>query len=144
MRALLFVLLVLFAVPVAAQRVVPAADVGPSDRSAIQKVISDQVAAFRRDDGDAAFSFASPGIQRLFGNAETFMSMVRGGYQPVYRPREFVFRDLVLMDGHLVQQVAVMGPDGRRVTALYHMEQQPDGSWRIAGCYLVEPQDENT
>jgi hypothetical protein len=71
------------------------------------------------------------------------MAMVRGGYQPVYRPRAFAFRDLVIIDGHLVQRVAVVGPDGQRVSALYHMERQPDGTWRISGCHLVEPEDGN-
>jgi len=30
----------------------------------------------------------------------------------------------------------VIGPDGRGVIALYRMEEQPDGSWRIAGVTL--------
>lgn len=126
--------------PVHAQ--VPATDIAAPDRAAIQRIISDQIAAFRRDDGEGAFGMASPGIQRLFGDAATFMGMVRGGYQPVYRPRAFEFRELVRLNEQLVQIVAVTGPDGRRVLALYPMEQQPDGSWRIAGCQLLEPDDE--
>lgn len=121
----------------------PASDVPSADRAAIRGVIGAQIEAFRRDDGAAAFAFASPGIQRLFGDPDSFMRMVRGGYQPVYRPRDVVFRDLVRLSGDLVQVVEVVGPDGRRVLALYPMEQQPDGSWRIAGCQLVEPDDES-
>ena len=34
------------------------------------------------------------------------------------------------------QPVRVTGPDGRPVLAMYHMEQQPDGGWRIAGVVL--------
>lgn len=143
MRVLLAFLILVVAGPALGQRFTPAAGVGAEDRAAIRQVIGDQIAAFRRDDGDAAFAFAAPGIQRMFGTAETFMSMVRGGYQPVYRPRSFAFAELVEIDGQLVQQVAVIGPDGGRVTALYPMEKQPDGSWRIAGCQLVEPADEN-
>jgi len=30
----------------------------------------------------------------------------------------------------------VIGPDGRGVIALYRMEEQPDGNWRIAGVTL--------
>lgn len=136
----LVALLIALAAPVAAQS--PATDVAAADRAAIRRIIGEQIEAFRRDDGEAAFGFASPGIQRIFGDAATFMSMVRGGYQPVYRPREIAFRDLLRFDGQLVQVVAVVGPDGRRVVALYPMEQQPDGSWRIAGCQLLEPDDE--
>ena len=34
-------------------------------------------------------------IQGMFGTPEIFMDMVRQGYQPVYRPRVFDFREIV-------------------------------------------------
>ena len=111
--------------------------VPPSDHAAIEGVISEQIEDFQRDDGAAAFAFASPDLQTTFGTPERFMGMVRSGYQPVYRPRSFTFGDLVEADGRIVQEVAVIGPDGVPRMALYTMEQQPDGSWRIAGCQLV-------
>jgi hypothetical protein len=63
---------------------------------------------------------------------------VRNNYQPVYRPRQFEFRELRTLDGTVVQQVYVVGPDNQPKLALYLMERQPDGSWRIAGCVLVD------
>jgi hypothetical protein len=62
--------------------------------------------------------------------------MVRGGYPPVYRPREIEFRDLVEQGGRLTQRVLLVGPDGGVVIAHYFMQRQPDGSWRIDGCVL--------
>ena len=117
------------------------AQVSTSDQTAIREVIERQVEAFRRDDGAAAFGYASPNIQGMFGTAETFMDMVRQGYQPVYRPRVFEFREIVTLQGMVTQKVHVIGPDGRPVTAFYPMTQQPDGSWRIEGCYLQAPED---
>jgi hypothetical protein len=117
------------------------AQVSAADQTAIRDVIEGQVEAFRRDDGAAAFSYASPGIQGLFGSAETFMDMVRQGYRPVYRPQVFEFREIVTLQGMVTQKVHVIGPDGRPVTAFYPMTQQPDGSWRIEGCYLQAPED---
>jgi hypothetical protein len=38
----------------------------------------------------------------------------------------------------------VIGPDGQPALALYAMERQPDGSWRIAGCTLTRPPGEAT
>ncbi len=108
-----------------------------ADRQAIQTVINNQMAAFKRDDADQAFSFAAPSIQRMFGSAETFIAMVRQGYQPVYRPSQVRFADLAYQDGVLIQTVRMVGPDGAPVTALYSMEQQADGSWKIAGCQLT-------
>ena len=112
-----------------------------ADRAAIRDVIGRQVEAFRRDDGDAAFGLASPGIRRMFGTADLFMDMVRQGYQPVYRPRVFDFREIVELNGQPAQKVHVVGPDGRPVTAFYPMTQLPDGSWRIDGCFLQAPDE---
>ena len=118
-----------------------AQSVSDADRAAIRQVIEAQVDAFRRDDGNAAFSLASPTIQGLFGSPEIFMDMVRQGYQPVYRPRAFDFREIVSLHGQPAQKVYVIGPDGRPVTAIYPMTRLPDGSWRIDGCFLQAPDE---
>ena len=112
-----------------------------NDRAAIRDIIGKQVEAFRRDDGDAAFSLASPMIQGMFGSSEIFMGIVRQGYQPVYRPRAFDFGEIVELDGQPTQKVHVIGPDGRPVIAFYPMTQLPDGSWRINGCTLKAPDE---
>jgi len=111
------------------------------DRAAIRDVIGRQVEAFSRDDGDAAFGLASPGIQDMFGTPGTFMDMVRRAYQPVYRPRAFEFGDVVELNGQPTQKVRVVGPDGRRVNAFYAMTRLPDGTWRIDGCFLKAPDE---
>lgn len=121
-----------------------AAPVDPSaaDREAIRQVIGDQMAAFRRDDGAAAFSFASPMIQAMFGTPERFIEMVRGGYPAVYRPREVAFQTLRVVEGEIIQPVTLVGPDGVPVVAIYKMEWQ-DGEkvWRINGCFLAQSGD---
>ena len=115
--------------------------VSPADKAAIRDVIQGQVDAFRRDDGDAAFGYASPMVQGMFGQSAIFMDMVRQGYRPVYRPQTFDFREIVDLNGEIAQKVHVVGPDGRPVTAVYPMTQLPDGSWRINGCYLLAPDE---
>ena len=117
---------------------------GSADAAAIRAVIEHQLAAFQHDDAAAAFSDASPGIQAKFGTPEIFMEMVRTGYQPVYRPRGTEFRELVAGPAGLVQKVLFVGPDGGPVLALYSMEQEADGSWRISGCMLLEATDQTT
>ncbi len=127
----------------AAARASTPASPDPSDAAAIRHVIEGQLDAFRTDDGTQAFAYASPAVQSIFKTPETFMSMVRAGYQPVYRPREVEFRDLVPLEGRWTQRVLVVGPDGVPVVAQYFMEKQPDGSWRIDGC-VFERTDEHT
>jgi Domain of unknown function (DUF4864) len=117
--------------------------IAPSDQSAIRSVIEGQIAAFRRDDGVAAFSFASPAIRGIFGTPGQFMEMVRSGYQPVYRPRSIAFQELDATPSGWIQPVVVVGPDGRSYLALYSMQRQEDGSWRINGCHLVTLPEES-
>lgn len=118
---------------------VPAAqEIDGKARSEIQSVIDRQIAAFKRDDAREAFGYAAPDLQAQFGSSEIFMSMVKTGYAPVYRPRLYQFRDLKVIDGAVTQQVYVVGPDGVPRLALYVMQRQPDGSWRISGCVLLD------
>lgn len=135
-RIAALLLFCILASPVAAQ--------APEDRAAIERVIREQIAAFRADDAAAAFAFAAPSIQAIFGTPDNFLAMVRRGYAPVYRPRSVEFRELGRRDGAPVQRVLVIGPDGVPEVAHYVMERQPDGSWRIAGCFLARSEERIT
>jgi ketosteroid isomerase-like protein len=141
MRILLILAILL--VPFAA-RADDAAAVSDGDRTEIQRVIASQIDAFRHGDGAGAFGFASPNIQEMFGDATHFMAMVKQGYAPVYNPKAVRFGDLVTVDGRLVQRVDLIGPDGLHARALYTMEKEADGSWKINGCALTKPDDVQT
>jgi competence protein ComGC len=106
-------------------------------RTAIVEVIRAQMDAFRRDDGDTAFSYAAPSIRGLFQNPQTFMAMVRGGYAAVYRPSEVEFLDPRREGPDILQPVRVTGPDGESIIAIYRMQRQADGSWKIAGVVIL-------
>ncbi len=134
-------LAVLLTVATALSPAIRADELDSASAAAIRSVIENQMAAFKVDDGPAAFSFASPGIQQQFQTPETFMAMVKTGYAPVYRPQSVEFRELMQAARGPVQVVHIVGPDGRAVLALYTMEQQPDGSWRIDGCTLTAAPD---
>lgn len=116
-----------------------------ADRTAIQNVIAGQLQAFRDDDGPRAYGFAAPGIQLMFPTHQIFMAMVRDGYAPVYRSVEFEFRDVTaLPEGRWLQHVLIVGAGGEVVVALYTMELQPDGTWKIAGCTLARADEATT
>lgn len=103
----------------------------------IRALIQRQLEAFQQDDAEAAFAFASPGIQAQFGTPENFMQMVKIGYAPVYRPRAVIFADLMIIEEMPAQIVMLMGADEELVEAVYLMQQQPEGEWRIHGCFLA-------
>ncbi len=144
-RPLLFRLLAGLLMPALLSIPLPAtASEQVAEASAIRSVIERQLAAFGRDDGPGAFAFASPGIRARFRTAEIFMDMVRRHYAPVYRPRQVDFGALSQGPEGPVQELLLVGPDGRSVTALYFMERQPDGSWRINGVRLIDAPDLTT
>lgn len=108
-----------------------------ADARAIRTVIEAQLDAFRRDDAQAAFSHAAPAVRKAFRTAERFIDMVKDGYAILYRPATVHFLPPAIIGGETIQAVRVIGPDGEVKVALYSMEKQPDGSWKIRACDLA-------
>ncbi|WP_109466205.1 DUF4864 domain-containing protein [Albibacillus kandeliae] len=104
----------------------------------IRSAITSQFDAFRQDDFDRAFSFASPGIRSLFQTPENFGRMVQQGYPMVYRPAETRFLDLSEIDGRLWQRVEVLDGAGRRFYLGYQMIPTENG-WKINAVTLLDP-----
>lgn len=128
----------LFAGGFAAMIVATAPAVAQEDPGPIRSVIQSQLEAFLRDDGDGAWTHASPGIQQMFRDQNTFMAMVRQGYPPVYRPKDWAFGELRASPQGPEQAVRIVDGAGDTWIAIYTMERQPDGTWKISGCRLVK------
>lgn len=110
---------------------------GESEVKAAQQVIQNQFDAFLADDAARAYSFAAPNIKRIFPTQQSFMSMVESGYLPVRRPRSYAFGKSQEMSANsIVQQVLLVGPDGKNYEAVYTLQLQPDGSWLITGVSM--------
>ncbi len=120
------------------------AELPTEDVADIRNIILRQLNAFRDDDAEKAFSYAAPEIRRIFKTPEMFLHMVRKSYQSVYRPQSFAFKTIKRIDGNIVQPLAVIGPSGVSETALYIMEQQPDGSWKIGACIMAREPGKDT
>ncbi len=107
------------------------------DKAEIRQTIEKQLTAFQKDDFIAAFSLASPAIQKQFGNWASFKQMVKNNYGVVYSPRSVMFRELTLVDNFPAQNLILMDKDGEIVKATYVMQQQQDHTWRVHGCFFV-------
>ncbi|NEP54365.1 MAG: DUF4864 domain-containing protein, partial [Moorea sp. SIO3C2] len=103
-----------------------------------------QLQAFQSNDATTAFTLACPELQRQFQTAFNFMSMVETRYHPVYRPRAVIFEGITHIQRYPTLQVLLMTQAGNLVRALYLMQQQPNDSWRIAGCQLLPVKIERT
>ena len=114
------------------------------DTIQIRGVIEQQLKAFRNGKDAKAFGYASPAIQNKFRDPKNFVSMVRRYYPPIYRSRESEFLELENIDGVWVQKVMFVDLDGNIYLALYPMEQQANGEWRIDGCILTVGEGKST
>jgi uncharacterized protein (DUF1499 family) len=120
-------------------RLPPPSTLPAAEQEAIRLVVETQLGAFACDDAETAFAQASPGIRKRYGSPEAFLLGVGRFYAPVYRQRDFRFAGLVEEHGVPVLRVLLRHESGAAVLALYAMEKQPDGAWRISGCSLVRP-----
>lgn len=110
---------------------------GEAEIKAAQSSIEGQLKAFQAGDGEAAYSFAAPNVTRIFPTVDLFMGMVASGYQPVHKPRNYAFGKVEeTSPTRIVQQVLLVGPDGKDYEAVYTLELQPDGMYRITGVSL--------
>ncbi|MBB4397866.1 MULTISPECIES: DUF4864 domain-containing protein [unclassified Bradyrhizobium] len=108
------------------------------DVATAQGVIRAQEQAFARDDASAAYSFAAPAIREIFPAPDIFMAMVQSGYAPVYRHKSFEFGESKIEGGWIAQRVHIVDANGEAWEALYTLEQQADGSYKITGCSLMK------
>ena len=108
------------------------------DVSTAQGVIRAQEQAFVRGDASAAYSYAAPAIKEIFPAPDIFMSMVQNGYAPVYRHKSFEFGEGKVEGSSIAQRVHIVDANGEAWEALYTLEQQADGSYKITGCTLLK------
>lgn len=108
------------------------------DVAAAQGVIRAQEQAFAHDDAAAAYSYAAPAIRQLFPQAGIFMTMVQSRYAPVYRHKSFEFGEARTEGNWVAQRVHILDANGEGWEALYTLEQQADGSYKITGCTLLK------
>jgi hypothetical protein len=109
-----------------------------NDAQDIRQVITDQLEAFKRDNGKEAYSFAAPVIQQIFPTQDAFMQMVREGYPQVYRPSSYVFTAMEARDDGYSQNVLITDEMGKIWNVRYSVQKQPDGNWKISGCQILK------
>jgi hypothetical protein len=115
-----------------------AAELNEAEARGARAVVEAQLAAMAAGNDALAFSFASAGIQAQFGNADTFMQMVRAGYPMVIKPAATAFFRAERVDETILLRVQLRDREGRRWLAIYKLLQLPDAGWRIDGC-VVQP-----
>jgi len=103
----------------------------------VTDTITRQLEAFKQDDFETAFRFASPMIKGMFGSSQRFGQMVRQGYPMVWRPADVRYGAAV-EDGPTVRQLVIITDGAGTLHYLeYEMIPGADG-WVINGVRRVE------
>src|ERR1700736_743832 len=107
-----------------------------SDWKSIKQVITAQRAALIAGEGEKAFGYATPAIRAQFGEADIFMAMVQVVYPALLTARYTEFLEGAVIDGLIIQPLRLVDADNSVRVALYTMEKQKGGAWRISGCRI--------
>ncbi len=111
--------------------------ISKKDTLAIRSVIELQIEALQNGDFARAFSCTSPAIQSQYGDAKTFIELVRTAYEPLSKSHSVIFEDAKVVMGMVTQPVIILSSEGDMVMASYLMERLENGDWKINGCYLA-------
>ena len=102
----------------------------PDPKTAAVPVMK-QLEAFRRDDFDTAFTFASQTIRAQF-DRPSFETMVRRGYPEIARSAfAAVVKTELPSEGVAYVTVKIRGANGQSIEALYELTWE--GDWKISG-----------
>lgn len=110
------------------------------DARAIEDVIGSQLQAFNDRDVGQAWTYASPNIQRLFGDAGNFGMMVQRGYPMVWDNADVRYLELREIAGNLWQKVMIRDANGGLHMLDYQMLETENG-WQINGVQLLPAPD---
>jgi Domain of unknown function (DUF4864) len=136
-------LALLRAIPFIAALALTPAHAQPSLEGTAAEPIFWQLEAFRRNDYDAAYAFASAEIRRLF-DRRAFEQMVRRGYPEIAESTRARIADSQLApDGHAYIRLKIRGANGQHVEAVYEMIQE-GRAWKINGVVARPDPGEET
>ena len=112
---------------------------GAKEKQAAQKAISDQLAAFRKDDYQAAARWQSRGLRENFPTIEAFRSAITQGYPQFAHSKSVRYgKSVMTPDGvHLQIQTFVTGQDNVEVLALYSMVRE-NGIYRVEAVFPMQ------
>jgi len=139
--ALITTLLIAFSLPLQAcyaGRISEITEITPTDAVAIHTAVRSQLDALSKDDAASAFELTSTTKRMQIGTPDNFLRMIKEDYDPIYRNLGVIFSAPQVIDGDAIQVVRVTDSDSRVWVAIFWMQQEPDSSWKIDGCQLLQ------
>ena len=115
-----------------------AGEVSREDRLAIRAVVQSQLEALAQDNAEAAFALATADSRNRLGNSDIFLQIIKQRFTPIYRHQLAIFSIPEIIAGRMVQVVRLTDKESAVWLAVYQMQKESDGTWKIAGCRLIE------
>lgn len=112
------------------------------EEDAVNRVIQQQLEAFRKNDFGTAYGFALSGIRKQFTQAE-FEKMVRGNFAPMVKPGVVEFGGTKIAEGKAAVQLTLTAADGTKSAYRYFLEKE-NGEWHIAAVVPIEIEPQET
>jgi hypothetical protein len=124
--------------PVLAVNAPHVTEVTDRDVLAIRRLVRDQLAAFRAGDSPRAFEMCTEAIRSTFAEAGELMSTIESNYPALVAPRQLHFGDFLITPDGLAVLLFLVGEDLITREALYLVQRDEVGSWRVNGCMMTE------
>lgn len=115
-----------------------AEQVSEEDRRAIRAVVQSQLEALAVDDAEGAFALATADTRNRLRNSDTFLQIIKQRFTPIYRHQMAIFSVPEVIAGRMVQIVRLTDKESAVWLAIYQMQKEADGTWKIDGCRLIE------
>lgn len=114
-----------------------ASEASAADAKAIRSVVQLQFDAFEDDDALGAFALTTQASRIRLGSPDNFMRLVKKHYGPIYRHSAALFSVPQVIGTDTLLIVRLTSHDSHVWIAIYRMEREPDGKWKIDGCHLL-------
>jgi len=114
-----------------------AEEISVSDTEAIRFVVQSQLDAFAEDDAAKAFALTTSSTRSHLGTPDNFLDLVKKKYPAIYRHRRALFSMPEMVDGQAFQAVRLTDNDNFVWLAIYQMQKEFDGNWKIEDCRLL-------
>lgn len=105
---------------------------------AVREVVHLQINALADDDAEKAYSLTTSATQQLLGSPNNLLSFIKDEFAPIYRPRHAMFQETEIIGQHALQIVQLIDSSGLIWIAIYQVELETDGKWKVDGCRLFE------
>ncbi|MES2536040.1 MAG: DUF4864 domain-containing protein [Pseudomonadota bacterium] len=114
-----------------------AEEVAAPDAQEIHALVQEQLEAFANDDAEKAFDLTTDSAREQLGSADDFLLMIKTEYPAIYRHRRALFSVAESVAGNTFQIVRLTDGENNVWLAIYQVERESNGRWKIDGCILV-------